>query len=390
MDFSTHPMFEWLQDLRRDFHRQPETAFQEFATTRKIMDTFRGLGLGIRKLDGQETGAVGLLEGVPGKRVLGLRADIDALPIQEENDVAYRSQNDGSMHACGHDAHTTIMLGVAKKLVDSGAAKKLRGRVKFVFQPAEESVKGAKAMIDAGVLQDPAMDRILACHMWNEGDVGQVGLYKGPSHAATDRFDLVIHGKGAHGARPHKSIDPIVAGAHFVTALQTIASRNINPVDAAVVTVGKFIGGTAANIIPERAELRGTLRSFTDEVRDLAMRRIEEIVAGLRTTFRVETEYEFIQGVPACTNNETVSQALKAAAIDVVGEKNVHFIERDTGGEDFGLFTRVIPGALMRLGCMNPAKGIIHPTHSPHFDIDESVLPIGVEIITRAVTDYLV
>ncbi len=389
MDFSAHPMFAWLQELRRDFHRQPELAFQEVATTARIMDVFGNLGLEIRKLEGLATGAVGLLEGNPGDRVLGLRADIDALPIEEENDVPYRSQIKGVMHACGHDAHAAIMLGVARKLVDEGLKEKINGKVKFVFQPAEEGVKGARAMIDAGVLQDPPMDRIVACHMWNDGDVGQVGLYKGPSHAATDRFNLVIHGRGSHGARPQKGIDPIVAGAYFVTAVQTIVSRNIDPVDAAVVTVGKFIAGSAANIIPDKAELRGTLRTFTDSAKELAMRRIEEIVAGLETTFRVETEYEFIEGVPACTNDINVSEALYEAAVQVVGESNVRYLRQDTGGEDFALFTREIPGSLMRLGCMNPGKGIIHPAHSPRFDIDEKVLPIGVEIITRAVCDYL-
>lgn len=389
MDFYRHPMFDWLKDLRREFHRHPETAFKEIKTTAKIKEILTSLGLEIKDLDGLDSGAVGLLAGRSKGKVIGLRADIDALPIQEMNEVPYRSQDKAKMHACGHDAHMTIMLGVAKNLIDSGRAGKIRGAVKFVFQPAEEILKGAKAMIEAGVLKGPVMDRILACHMWTDGEVGQVGLYKGPSHAATDFFNLTIFGKSSHGARPHKGIDPVVAGAHFVTALQTIVSRNIDPIDTGVVTVGKFTGGTVANIIPDKVELQGTLRAFTNEGRDLTISRLKEMIDGLRTTFRVETEFEFIEGVAACNNTEAVSEALYEAAVKVVGKKNVAFISRCTGGEDFALFTDRIPGALMRLGCKNPAKGIVHPLHSSSFDIDERVLPIGVEILSRAVMDYL-
>jgi len=389
MNLSNHPLFEWLKALRRAFHQRPETAFNEIETTARIKENLLALGLELKNLDGLAVGAVGVLKGAPGKKVLGLRADIDALPIQELNDVPYQSQYQGRMHACGHDAHTAIMLGVAKNLIESGRAQKIKGKVKFVFQPAEETLKGARAMIAAGVLKRPAMNRILACHMWTEGRVGQVGLYKGLSHAATDFFNLTIYGKSSHGARPHKGIDPIVAGAHFVTALQTIVSRNIDPIDTGVVTIGKFAGGTVANIIPDKVELQGTLRAFTGAGRELIITRLKEIIAGLKTTFRVETAFEFIEGVAACNNTAEVSEALHAAAVKVVGKKNVSFISRCTGGEDFALFTGRIPGALMRLGCLNPAKGFIHPLHSSRFDIDESVLPIGVEIISQAVVDYL-
>jgi amidohydrolase len=389
MDFYRHPLFTWLKDLRREFHLHPETAFNESETTARIKKTFQKLGLEQKKLDGLAVGAVGVLKGRPGKKVLGLRADIDALPIHESSNVPYKSQYQGRMHACGHDAHTAIMLGVAKNLIESGQAQKIKGKVKFIFQPAEEILKGARAMIEAGVLKRPAMNRILACHMWTDGNVGQVGLYRGFSHATTDFFNLTIYGKSTHGARPHKGIDPVVAGAHFVTALQTIVSRNFNPIDTGVVSIGKFTGGTVANIIPDKVELEGTIRTFTGEGRDLVISRLREIIAGLKTAFRVKTQFRFIEGVAACNNSVEVSEALYDAAIKVVGKKNVSFISRCTGGEDFALFTEQIPGALMRLGCMNPAKGIVHPLHSSRFDIDESVMPIGVEIISRAAVDYL-
>ncbi|MDF1590023.1 MAG: amidohydrolase [Desulfobacterales bacterium] len=389
MDFSRHPMFAWLKDLRREFHRRPETAFNEIETTARIKETLKALGLELKKLDGLEVGAVGVLKGRPGKKVLGLRADIDALPIQELNNVPYKSQYRGRMHACGHDAHAAIMLGVAKNLIESGQAQTISGKVKFIFQPAEETLKGARAMIKAGVLKEPAMNRILACHMWTEGKVGQVGLYRGFSHAATDFFNLTITGKSTHGARPHKGNDPVVAGAHFVTALQTIVSRNINPIDTGVVTIGKFAGGTVANIIPDKVELAGTIRTFTGEGRDLVISRLKEMIAGMKKAFRVKTQFRFVEGVAACNNTEAVSETLYDAAIKVVGKKNVSFISRTTGGEDFALFTEKIPGALVRLGCMNPAKEIVHPLHASRFDIDESVMPLGVEIISRAVVDYL-
>lgn len=389
MDFSRHPLFTWLQELRRDFHRHPETAFQEVETTAKIKAVLSSLGLEIQELEGLDSGAVALLAGPSEGKTIGLRADIDALPIQEMNEVSYRSRNEGKMHACGHDGHTAIMLGVAKNLVDSGMAGKMRGTVKFIFQPAEENVRGARAMIEAGVLSYPSMDRILAFHMWPEGEAGTVGLYRGYSHAATDSFRLEITGRGSHGARPHQGIDPVVAAAHFITVLQTIVSRNIDPADTAVVSVGKIIGGTATNIIPDKVQLEGTVRTFSERARDQIICRFKEIIAGVEAGFGVETEFEFIEGVIACRNDEAVSEALFEIAAGVVGKDNVSFIERSTGGEDFALFTREIPGALIRLGCRNTARGIVHPLHSSRFDIDETILPIGVEIISKAVMDFL-
>lgn len=389
MDFSAHPMFEWLQELRRDFHRHPETAFQEVETTAKIKTTLSLLGLEGKDLKGLDSGTVAVLSGRTKGKVIGLRADIDALPVLEMNEVPYRSLNKGKMHACGHDAHMTIMLGVAKNLVVSGNAAKIKGAVKFIFQPAEEILQGAEAMITAGALSEPPVDRILACHMWTGGEVGKVGLYKGFSHAATDFFKIQIVGKGTHGARPHKGIDPVVAGAHFVSALQTIVSRNMDPVDTAVISVGKFSGGTAANIIPDKVLLEGTLRTFTTQGRDLAFRRMKEMLEGIRTGFQVEIEYEFIEGVAACHNDKQVSEALYEIAANVVGKENVSFIDRCTGGEDFALFTQQVPGAMIRLGCRNTGKGVVHPLHASRFDIDESVLPIGVEIFSNAVIDFL-
>ena len=389
MDFNKHPMLAWLSNLRREIHQHPETAFEEYETSARVKRELAALGIEFVSLEGLETGGAGVLECQPGDKVLGLRADMDALNLTELTDAPYKSKIPGKMHACGHDAHTAIMLGVAKNLVENGFQERLKGRVKFVFQPAEEGVRGARAMIKAGVLENPAMDRIISCHMWTEGKIGQVGLCRGASHASSDRFNLTIHGKGAHGASPDKGIDPILAGAHFITAAQSIVSRNVPPTEAAVVSIGKFMGGNAANVIPERAELRGTLRAFAPKVRELGQKRLLELVQGLEAMFGVKCDYRFEEGVPACQNHDVVVDSLYEASCQVLGKENVSFIKRRTGGEDFALFTEQIPGAILRLGCINEAKGIIHPGHSPLFDLDENVLPIGVEIITRATMDYL-
>jgi amidohydrolase len=218
---------------------------------------------------------------------------------------------------------------------------------------------------------------------------GQVGLYKGVSHAHTDSFQLIIQGKGIHGAYPHNGIDPIVAGAHFVTALQSIVGRNVDPLDAAVISVGQFTAGTAPNIIPDQALLRGTVRTFTLEVRALVRERLQDMAESLQKSFRVAVDYRFIPGVPSTINDETVAADLYAAAVSVLGAENVGYLTPKMGGEDFGLFTQVVPGAFMRLGCANEARGITAKGHSPHFDVDETSLPIGVEIMVEAIRAYL-
>jgi amidohydrolase len=384
-----HPLHSWLVETRRDFHRYPELGLKEFRTTARIKEILTGLGARFQDLPGLETGVVAVFEGQPGSKTLALRADIDALPMDELNDVPYKSTIPGVMHSCGHDCHATVMLGVAKQVVESGLLTKIKGRLKFVFQPAEEIVAGARRMIDAGVLENPKVDRILALHMNTDLPAGKVGLYRGVSHAHTDSFQLIIQGKGIHGAYPHNGIDPIVAGAHFVTALQSIVGRNVDPLDAAVISVGQFTAGTAPNIIPDQALLRGTVRTFTLEVRALVRERLQDMAESLQKSFRVAVDYRFIPGVPSTINDETVAADLYAAAVSVLGAENVGYLTPKMGGEDFGLFTQVVPGAFMRLGCANEARGITAKGHSPHFDVDETSLPIGVEIMVEAIRAYL-
>ena len=379
---------KWLIDVRRDFHMHPETLFQEVRTTEKIMARLSELGI---KHYGFEdmTGVVGYIRGREQGKTIALRADIDALPIQELNEIPYKSRTPGCMHACGHDAHTAIMLGVAKKIVDSGLSEKLKGDIIFFFQPAEEGGGGAKMMIERGVLTNPTVDWIIAGHMGPDIPVGKVGIYRGQSHASADRFKLVIHGRGGHGARPDQTIDPIVAGAHFVTALQSIVARNINPNETAVITVGKFIAGDTSNVIPEHAELEGTIRALTEATRRQLWEKIQCISDGIEKTFHTNSVLELIEGYPVCINDEKVADFLYETASDFFGPDKVQFLPASTGAEDFAYFTQEKPGAMIRLGCGNESKGINHPLHSAFFDIDEDVLMIGVELFTEAVRRYL-
>lgn len=389
MNFEQHPDNPWLSEIRRDFHKHPELGHQEFRTTDKIREILTGMGIQLQELPGQKTGAVGIIYGAENDKTIALRADIDALPMDELNDAPYKSLNPGVMHSCGHDCHTAIMLGVAKRMVETGLAKRLKGNVKFIFQPAEETINGAIMMIENGVLENPMVDRILGGHMNSHMPVGKVGFFTGISHASSDSFELVIRGKGAHGAYPHTGIDPIVAGAHFVSAAQSIVNRNLDPLDSGVVTVGQFVAGTAPNIIPNEARLSGTVRSLRPEVREILVRRLGEIVDSLKISHGVEIDYQYHDGVPACIHDKGVTQETFDTAVRVVGKENVDYFGPQMGGEDYGLFTQRIPGTFLSIGCGNPDKGIIHKGHSPYFDVDETSLVVGVEVFTEAVRSYL-
>lgn len=379
---------DWLVALRRDIHRQPELAFEEHDTTARVCRELERIGARVQTF-ADITGAVGILEGAADGPTLGLRADIDALPLQELNDAAYCSAREGAMHACGHDAHTAIMLGVARKIVDSGLLATMRGRVKFIFQPAEEGVRGAQAMIERGVLEDPHVDRIIAGHVGPNLQVGMVGVARGQAYASADRFEVAITGAGTHGARPDEGADPIVAGAHFVTASQTIVSRNVKPTHAAVVTIGRFQAGQASNIIPQTAVLEGTIRALSPELRRKLLDRLKEIAAGIGTAFQVDCRFVQHQGVPPLVNDGEVARDMIAAAGAVVGEENMVEESPTMGAEDFGLFCADRPGAMIRLGCGNREKGLIHPLHSPRFDLDEGVLRIGVDVFYEAIRRFL-
>lgn len=383
------PQFqEWLIQVRRDFHMHPETAYEEVRTTDRIAAILSELGLEISRFEDM-TGVVGLLRGGHGGRTVALRADIDALKLKELNDVPYRSLNEGKMHGCGHDAHATIMLGVAKHLIETGQNKELQGNVKFLFQPAEEGGHaGAKKMIERGVLEDPEVHSVMAGHMLPDMECGQIGVFNGQSHACSDYFELRLTGTGGHGGRPHQVRDPIIASGHWITAVQAVAARSVDPVDSAVITVGTIHGGEASNCVPREVILTGTARAIGSNVSDRIRERMQAITRGVEEAFEVQCDLKFRKGYPEVINDSTLSRLLHDTASDIFGPDQVRYLRPTTGAEDFAYFTQQKPSAIIRLGCGRPGQDF-NPLHSPYFDIDERILGLGVQLFTAAVRRYL-
>ncbi len=374
---------------RRDLHQHPELAFQEVRTAGIVADRLRALGVEDVRTGIAQTGVTGLIRGAQGdgKTVL-LRADMDALPILEENEVDYVSQNPGVMHACGHDAHTAMLLGVTRLLLDR--RDDFAGTVKVLFQPAEESPPGgAKPMIEAGVLEDPPVDAVFGIHVAQEHPVGEIRLRPGPAMAAADRFTIRIRGKGGHGARPQSTIDPIVIGAHIVTALQTLVSRSVDPTEEAVVTVGVFKAGEAFNVIPDTAELGGTVRTFTPENRDLLEERIGTLARGIAQAMGAEIDYAYTRGYPATVNDSEMTELVREEAAKVVGADHVVESPLIMGAEDFSYFLEARPGAFWFVGSKNPERGLVWGHHHPKFDLDEAAMAIGMESMASVALRYL-
>ena len=385
---SGNELQEKLVRIRRDIHQQPELKYTETRTAGLIADHLRSLGLQVQTGVGK-TGVVGLLEtGRPGRTVM-LRADMDALPVQEENNVEYKSQQPGKMHACGHDGHVAIAMVLAEKLV--AERDTLSGTIKFVFQPAEEGGNGAVAMIEDGVLENPKVDATFGLHLWNDINVGKVGVYPGPMMASVDEFEIAITGKGGHGAMPHQTTDAIVVASQVVNALQTIVSRNVNPLEAAVVTVGTFNAGTGFNVISESARLTGTVRTFSKELWEQIPQLIERVISGVCHSQGAKYDLNYIRLCMPTINDPAMSAIVNLAAAGVVGSENVISGDgsRTMGGEDMSFFLAEVPGCYFFVGSRNEEKGFVYPHHSPKFDIDEDAMPIGLEIMTRVVRDYL-
>ena len=374
--------------MRRDLHEHPELAFEEVRTSGIVAQRLRTLGLEVQT-GVAKTGVVGLLRGgasKPGAKTIAIRADMDALPIHELNEIDYRSTVDGKMHACGHDGHTSILLAVADIL--SKRRAELAGNVKFVFQPAEEMIGGAAPMIKEGAMQ--GVDGIIGLHVISDYPIGRVGVRSGPIFASADRFILTVKGKGGHAAMPEASVDPIVIAAYIVTALQTLISRETSPFKPAVITIGKIQAGTAFNIIPETAEMHGTMRAFSAEHRQKLVRRIGEIAAGVATAMGGSCNVEIIAGCPPCVNDTGMTEVVYKAAVAAVGEKDVDDGEvvMSTGSDDMARFLEAVPGCYFIVGAKNEAKGASYPHHHPRFNIDEDAMPIGVEVLTRAAMEY--
>ncbi len=375
-------------ELRQDLHRQPELGFAEHRTAGIVAE--RLLALGLEVTTGVAgTGVVGLLTGAAPGRTIALRADMDALPITEENEVPYKSERPGVMHACGHDGHVAMLLGAAAVL--AGERENFAGNVKFLFQPAEEGVRGggAKPMVEAGVLANPAVDAVLGLHLWSGLPVGTLAIRRGPLMAASDSFTAVIKGVGGHGAAPQDTVDPIVAGAQVVTALQTIVSREVIPVEAAVITVGMFHAGTANNIIAGQAELAGTVRTLDPALRQRMPERIEGVIKGVTGAMRAQYEFSYRFGYPVVLNHPAVTELLEKTAAAILGAAQVLTSPQPVmGSEDFAYYQEKVPGTFAFLGAGNPAKGTGMP-HHPRYNFDEDALPLGAAIMVQAALRFL-
>lgn len=375
---------------RREIHRNPELQLETVKTEALVASALKDMGIEVRQGVGGH-GVVGLLRrprGSDSARTIALRADMDALPVQEETGKPYASQVPGVMHACGHDGHVAMLLGAAKIL--SEMREDLAGNVKFIFQPGEEGPGGARLMIEDGCLEDPRPDMIVGAHvgsLWNVA-AGQVGFRSGPLMAASDRFLVTVKGRGGHGAAPHTSVDPVVVAAHIVLALQTIVSREVNPIQPAVVTVGVIQAGTASNIIPDSCVLKGTVRYLNKETGSQIAARIREISEGVASGMRAEAVVEYRRGYPPLVNDVAVTEFVAESATKVVGPENVVTADQTMGGEDMSYYLEKIPGTFFAIGSNNAAKGIVFPNHHPKFDIDEDMLHLGSAIFVQACLDF--
>jgi len=378
-----------LTATRRDLHMHPELGFQEFRTAGIVADQLNALGYEVIAGVGK-TGVVGLLPGgQPGDRTVLLRFDMDALPIEEANDVPYRSQTPGVMHACGHDAHVAVGLGVAKVLAKH--RDQLPGTIKLMFQPAEEGLGGALAMINDGVLDriGPPADRALGLHVSSMHHLGTAAMRVGPMLAASASLTITVNGRGGHGAMPHDTVDAVVVAAQIIVALQTIVARNTDPDATAVVTIGSITAGNAGNVIAETAVMRGTIRSFTPEVKALLRRRVPKVAQGVAAALGASAEVFINEGVDATVNAAAPTAVMQAAVAKVLGADQIDMNFRTTGGEDFSAVLARVPGNFFMLGARNDERGFNAPHHNPRFDIDERCLPQGVAILCDAALEVL-
>jgi amidohydrolase len=374
--------------IRRFLHMNPELSNREFETANLIASKLLSLGLEV-KTGIAKTGVTGLLRGEMQGLTIGLRADMDALPIQELSSIPFKSLNPGVMHACGHDIHMSIALGTA--MVMSALKDKINGNIKFIFQPAEEGAPseeegGAKKMIQEGVLEAPSVGAIFGLHVWPE-DLGQVFFSSGPIMASSDWFKVTIQGKSSHGARPHEGIDAIALASQVIVGLQSIVSRSVDPTDPAVVTIGKIKGGTKANIIADTVVIEGTIRSLSETNRQKIPRVIEDVVRGITDSFDANYVFEYQKGAPLLYNHPDLASILIPTLTRILGERNVKGLKPQMVAEDFSYFCQKIPGFYLLLGVKAPDNPAAAPLHSPFFNPDERSIPLGIKIMCHLLID---
>ncbi len=377
-------LFEYTRGLRRDFHAHPELGFKEVRTAGIVARELRSLGLEVTT-GVAETGVVALLEGAQPGPVVMARFDMDALPILEETGAEYASQTPGIMHACGHDGHTAVGLTVARLLHQHRAD--LKGTVKLVFQPAEEGLGGAPRMITDGVLENPRPAYALGLHVWNDKPVGWIGVTAGPCMAAGEIFHVRLTGKGGHGASPHLAVDPVVAAAQVVTALQSIVARNVDPLKTGVVTVAAMQAGEAFNVIPSYVDMKGTIRTFDVAVRQLILARFEQVVSGVAQAMGCTAQIDVQPLTPAVVNDPAVAARVQETVRRLLPESDLDTNDRTMGSEDMAYFLQQVPGCFFFIGSANPEKNLNAAHHHPRFDFDEQVLPRAAALMTAALLE---
>lgn len=370
---------------RRHLHQHPELSFEEHATAQYVHDVLDALP-GLELSRPTATSVVARLRGALPGRTIAVRADMDALPIHEENDTPYRSTKPGVMHACGHDGHTSIVLGLATLL--AGVRDRLAGEVRFIFQHAEElSPGGAEALVDAGVMD--GVDEVIGLHLWSSMPVGQIGLVSGPAMAAPDTFQCTITGRGGHAALPHDTVDPIAIGAQVVSALQQIVSRQVDPLEPAVLSVTQFIAGTAFNVIPNSAYLSGTVRTFDAALRRQVPERMERLIRGLCDGFGATCEFSYELGYRPVVNDAALTERLAGVVSRTFGHEVLVPLRPVMGGEDFSAYQQRAPGVFAFVGAGNVERGITAAHHHPRFDIDEASLDVGLRYLVAATVELL-
>jgi hippurate hydrolase len=365
-----------LMAVRRDLHANPELGFEEVRTSGIVAGALTALGVEVHRGIGK-TGVVGVIKGqrTDSGKMIGLRADMDALPMSEDSTAEYCSKVPGMMHACGHDGHTTILLGTAKYLMQN---RNFNGTAVLIFQPAEEGLGGAKAMVEDGLFEKFPCDAIYALHNWPALPAGVVGINPGPMMAASDKFEVIIQGHGGHGAHPYQTIDPIVVAANMVTALQTIVSRNVHPLEAAVLSFGHIHAGSAsaASVIPGQAKLVGTVRTFSDDVQKLVETRMRTLIASIAEGYGAKAEFNYMRNYPATINTSSCAHFVADVATDLFGaERVVRDLTPSMGSEDFSFMLKKVPGAYFRLGQGGAEDGRF--LHNPKFDFNDDVIPVG-------------
>jgi len=377
---------DWVIGVRRDFHQYPELGFEEYRTRDKIIEYLNQMGIENKVV--AKTGVLGIIRGKRKGKTVALRADIDALPMDDRKDVSYKSKVKGKMHACGHDAHTAILLGASRLLKEM--EDDIKGNIKLIFQPAEETVGGALPMIEGGVLEEPYVDGVFGLHVDNSLEVGQIGIKYGQMKAASDEIKITVYGKNSHGAYPQDGVDAIIIAGQVLTALQMVISRNVDPRSSAVLTIGTIKGGYAANIIADMVEMEGIVRTLDEESRELVIDRIKEIVKKIPKSLGGRGELERVKGYLPLINDHDMVEIVRKNGLELLGQDKVYEISYPSFGvEDFSYFAAERPSAFFQLGSGNRKKGIVHSGHTPYFDIDEECLVKGVLLQVKNALEFL-